>query len=52
MDNSELKFEDIYNPIVEAKPSKELSTQIPVESTKSFCCDNFCNLIFGCFMFM
>lgn len=52
MDNSELKFEDIYNPIVETKPSKESSTQIPVESTNPFCCDNFCNLIFGCFMYM
>lgn len=55
MDDSELKFENIYNPIFEKdlkKDSKKDSTSIPIESTDPFCCSYCCNLIFGCFMFI
>jgi len=48
MDDSELKFEDIYNPKVEAKSSKEPL----VENTNTNCCNNFYDLIFSCFIFM
>jgi hypothetical protein len=48
MDDSELKFEDIYNPIVEAKSSKDSL----IGTTNTNCCSDICNLIFSCFIFM
>lgn len=51
MDDSELNFGDIYNPIFE-KDSKKVPPSTFIEQTDPFYCSDFCILIFGCFMFM
>lgn len=51
MDNTELKFENIYNPMIEKDKTRESNSTF-IEATDFFCCYNFCNFIFGCFMFM